>query len=44
MAVLLEMDRITKQYGTFTANDQVNFSLNAGEIHAIVGENGAGKT
>lgn len=40
----LEMKQMTKKYGEFTANDQVSLTLEAGEVHAIVGENGAGKT
>ncbi|RME43552.1 MAG: ABC transporter ATP-binding protein [Caldilineae bacterium] len=35
---------ITKRFGAVTANDGVNFTLQAGEIHALLGENGAGKT
>ncbi len=42
--MLLEMKQITKKFGTFTANNKIDFSLEKGEIHAIVGENGAGKT
>lgn len=38
------MRDITKRFGTFCANDHVNFSLEKGEIHALLGENGAGKT
>ncbi|MGO4108991.1 ABC transporter ATP-binding protein [Paenibacillus sp. YAF4_2] len=42
---LLEMRNITKVYPNgVVANSNVNFSLNEGEIHAIVGENGAGKS
>ncbi|WP_210253086.1 ABC transporter ATP-binding protein [Beijerinckia sp. L45] len=35
---------ITKRYGPLTANDAVTLDLRAGEIHAVLGENGAGKS
>ncbi|MGH0053300.1 MAG: ABC transporter ATP-binding protein [Sphaerochaetaceae bacterium] len=38
------MKNITKSYGNLVANDEVNLSLNKGEILAVVGENGAGKS
>ncbi|MGM0431702.1 MAG: ABC transporter ATP-binding protein [Spirochaetota bacterium] len=41
---IVEMERITKQFGTLKANDQVDFALRRGEVHAILGENGAGKS
>lgn len=41
---LLEMKQITKIYPNVIANDQVDFSVNKGEIHALMGENGAGKS
>lgn len=41
---VIELKNITKRFGTVTANDHVNFDLKAGEIHAILGENGAGKS
>jgi len=42
---LLRMEGITKIYGNgFMANKDISFSVNAGEIHALIGENGAGKT
>lgn len=44
MKVLLEMKNITKRYGPVLANDNVSFTLNKGEILAVVGENGAGKS
>jgi len=42
--MLLEMKNITKVYGTLKANDNVNLTLNQGEILAVIGENGAGKS
>ena len=41
---LLEMRSITKEFPGVKALDNVNITVNEGEIHAIVGENGAGKT
>ncbi len=40
----LEMRGITKAFPGVVANHQVDFTVRAGEIHALVGENGAGKT
>ena len=41
---LLRMEGITKEFPGTIALDNVNFSVQPGEIHAIVGENGAGKS
>ena len=37
------MKDIVKQFPRVLANDRVNRSAKKGEIHAIIGENGAGK-
>ncbi|MEA4853676.1 MAG: sugar ABC transporter ATP-binding protein [Christensenella sp.] len=41
---LLEAKGMTKTYGVVTALKDVDFTLNAGEVHALMGENGAGKS
>lgn len=41
---VVEMRHITKEFGTFKANDDVNLQVRPGEIHALLGENGAGKS
>lgn len=41
---ILEMRNITKRFPGVVANDHINFDLNTGEIHCILGENGSGKT
>jgi ABC-type uncharacterized transport system ATPase subunit len=41
---VLELRNITKRFGDVLANDHVSFSVPPGTIHAIVGENGAGKS
>jgi general nucleoside transport system ATP-binding protein len=40
----LRLDNITKQFGSFIANDNISLGIESGTIHAILGENGAGKT
>ena len=45
MEHLLEVRDVTKIYeGGILANHNVNFTVEKGEIHALVGENGAGKS
>lgn len=41
---MLELRNISKSFGSVRANDDVNLIVKAGTIHAIVGENGAGKS
>jgi general nucleoside transport system ATP-binding protein len=41
---MLELRNITKRFGNVLANDRINITVRAGTIHAIVGENGAGKS
>jgi len=41
---LLELEGITKRFGEVVANDDISFSVDRGEVHALLGENGAGKS
>ena len=40
----IKMEKITKSFGDFLALDDVTFNLDFGEVHALLGENGAGKS
>jgi len=41
---LLHMDNIVKTFPGVVANDHVSLEVRSGEIHSLLGENGAGKT
>ncbi len=44
MSVAIELTGITKRFPGVIANDNINLTVEKGEIHAICGENGAGKS
>src|SRR6266404_7434482 len=44
MVLMIELRNITKRFGNVVANSRVSFKVEPGTIHAIVGENGAGKS
>lgn len=41
---LIELKGITKTFGDVVANDNINLDICGSEVHAILGENGAGKS
>ncbi|NOT44177.1 MAG: ABC transporter ATP-binding protein [Acidobacteria bacterium] len=41
---MIEVQHLTKQYGAFTAVEDVSFTVERGEILGFLGPNGAGKT
>lgn len=44
MSTILDIMALNKSYGGIKATDDLNLSLDKGELHAIIGPNGAGKT
>ena len=44
MERVIEVERLAKKFGTFTAVDYISFYVERGEIFGFLGANGAGKT
>jgi ABC-2 type transport system ATP-binding protein len=44
VTALIEIERLTKRFGAFTAVDDVTFSVAKGEVLGFLGPNGAGKS
>ena len=42
--IILEVHKISKRFGGIKALNNIEFSVRRGEVHALVGENGAGKS
>lgn len=41
---MIDIEHLTRKYGTFTAVDDVGFHIDRGEVVGLLGHNGAGKT
>jgi ribose transport system ATP-binding protein len=44
MATFLRADHVSKSFGPIEVLSDISLALEAGEIHAVIGENGAGKS
>ena len=40
----LNINHLSKQFGDFTAVDDLNFTVQEGDMYGLLGGNGAGKT
>ncbi len=40
----IQVDQLTKEFGSFTSVHNLSFSVNAGEVYGFLGQNGAGKS
>ncbi len=43
-AELLRLERVSRHFGALRAVDDVSFEMSQGELRAVIGQNGAGKT
>src|SRR5436853_7704360 len=41
---ILQVEQVTVRFGGFTALNDLNFSMERGELRVVIGPNGAGKT
>ena len=41
---MIEVKKVTKKYGNFTAVDNITFNVKDGEVVGLLGQNGAGKS
>ena len=44
MRTLIEVEHLTKRYGSHTAVDDISFTVEDGGIYGLLGPNGAGKS
>ncbi|MAY89274.1 MAG: ABC transporter ATP-binding protein [Pseudooceanicola sp.] len=44
MSAVLQINELNKSFGGIKATDNLNLSVEKGELHAVIGPNGAGKT
>ncbi|WP_336516163.1 ABC transporter ATP-binding protein [Pollutibacter soli] len=44
MSVVIDVENLTKQYGSLRAVDDLSFQVSAGQVFAFLGQNGAGKS